>query len=563
MKRFYTLFILVVGVIWTCILLTQNLKSELKPVDILPVDSAVVVEWHNIGQTIKKLKLSPLGEVMFDTDFQQVLEQFGLPATLRQQYKKMSTFIGYRFGNLNLEKLFGHQSVLALLAEDKEQSSLQDAFRNNAILITELEGKISIPRIITTAFPQATLLKPEAYQGVPIYEVAFPSGETFTLARYKNLILCSFGSAGIQRCLDQALSRMIQTTSGLELNREYMSLKQRGHTPGNFFLYADAESIGSLSATNIEEQGGVREPLLQRIAVYYNKIGKRSQLTAITQMDARQLSILSGKYNLAPPTDDALALRLSPDAYFYFHTNWLNWSRLWDNALQDPSIQKAGALFLLSQQVNEYSGMEMKEVLDLFGSEFSILVDEVDTHSSGRVALGCFCFEVNDAAGVATLLQRLLEKLPTKQVMVNGVPVVSLVMAGGLIQPAYAIIDNYLIIGDNTACVEHLVQADSARLVDQAEFKFLGDGFHQANNLTTYIKTSKLELGLRKLITLLLLVAEIGDETPPEENFLVVEHLILPLLESIKNVHTKGIRGYLKQEEFILQGTFLFEGEQE
>jgi len=128
------------------------------------------------------------------------------------------------------------------------------------------------------------------------------------------------------------------------------------------------------------------------------------------------------------------------------------------------------------------------------------------------------------------------------------------IMAGGLLSPAYALVDNHLILADSVGLIEQVQRQGGLKptSVDKA----LVPARDRAENIFLFVRTKSVA---QRLIALLnVLTKETADPAKillPSTR-LMLEHALIPLLVSLQSVETSSVRGYALGDEMLLEMDF-------
>ncbi len=95
----------------------------------------------------------------------------------------------------------------------------------------------------------------------------------------------------------------------------------------------------------------------------------------------------------------------------------------------------------------------------------------------------------------------MLAGLPARTETVAGVPVTSIMLADGLMQPSYAMVDGFLVIADSRRQIDAILQPGHDTLVRDAWFKKVNVGLTAPNNLIVFSRNAKKFDGLKELIS--------------------------------------------------------------
>ncbi len=554
MKRLsgLVLLTLVVGVF--SYLLTFNLKPELHVADFLPKDTAILFESENLARSWERWQHTPIGKKINSSNFPNILNQLGVPANRVAEFKAVRLFVDRLIGSSVLTAFFTKKTVVALLPDFQAQPYDTSALLKHLVLIVPVRENFSSNGQLTQ-FPPTVLqsAKTSIYQGVPLLTLTLQSGQLLCLSRYHGQLICAFDPKPVQRCIDQALNRMVRASTGLQSNQEYQELKRRaGHS--EFFMYANRAMLAKQwPVAGFEDE---KQPLLlpRHIALFRLEEAEHERLALIARMPPGQMAHFTTKYQLAHPVNDPVGSRLSANTQFYLWTNWFNPKILWHWGLQLPNPKTETLMSRVSQLIQQSTGKTLDEFFNVFGSGFGVFIKEQRVPALSNEPMACLYVEVHDQQEIGVLLKQLFNDLPVKTQMSGETEIVSLVMAGGLLQPAYALFDEHLVLADSAELIVQLQRQGG--LLPSKKNKGPAPSRGKAGNFFLYFKTKSVA---ERLITVLSLfsghVAE-RENLLPQTNRLFIEHVVIPLLMDLESSETSGIRGYAATDEIILEIDF-------
>jgi hypothetical protein len=555
MKRLsgLVLLTLVVGVL--SYLLTFNLKPALQVADFLPKETAILFESENLARSWERWQDTPLGKKINSSKFPDILDQLGVAPNRVAEFKAVRLFVDRLIGSSVLTTFFTKKSVIALLPDFQTQPFNTPALLKHLVLIVPAQEKFSSSGQIAQ-FPPTVLQSAitSIYQGVPLLTLTLQSGQRLCLSRYRGQLICAFDPKPVQRCIDQALNRMVRASTGLQSNQEYRELKRRaGHS--EFFMYANSAMLAKQWPV-VAGREDEKQPLLlpHHIAMFHLEEPDHERLALIARMPPGQLAIFTAKYRLAKPVNDPVGSRLSTNTQFYLWTNWFNPKILWHWGLQLPHPQTGTLMSRLSQLIQQSTGKSLDEFFNVFGSGFGVFIKEQRVPALFSEPMACLYVQVHDQQEIGALLKQLFNDLPVKTQLSGGTEIVSLVMAGGLLQPAYALFDDHLVLADSAELIVQLQRQGG--LLPSMKNKVPAPSEGKAGNFFLYFKTKSVA---ERLIAVLSLfsgnVAE-KEKFLPQTNRLFIEHVVIPVLMDLESSETSGIRGYAATDEIILEIDF-------
>ena len=448
---------------------------------------------------------------------------------------------------------------MALLAEPQGQTLDPAALLNNLVLIVPWGAGFPPQSQLEQFFGPLRSTGTIAYQGLNLVTLLFESGRTFTFCQHRRLLICGLDQKSVQRCIDQSLNRMVQTSSGLEQNQAYQGLKRRGGVQADFFLYADLELLlTQLPAARIAETGEL-ELLPHHFAIFHQADAEHDRFSIIAQVRQELMTTFTDRHPLAAPVEDPVSHRISAETQLYLWTNWFNPKTLYHFGLEMCGQETGELLSFLAQRIFEETGKTIDDFFDVFGSRFGVFINEQRVSAPSIQSLACLYVEVHDQQQVEAMLKQLLSGLQMVTVYSGGTKIVSVIMAGGLLSPAYALVDNHLILADSVELIEQVQRQGGVK--PDTDDKELGPARERAGNLFLFVRAKSVA---RRLIAMLtVLTKETADQTKilSPKTRLLLDEGVVPLLTGLQRMETSSLRGYATGNELMLEVDFSLNGE--
>jgi len=289
-------------------------------------------------------------------------------------------------------------------------------------------------------------------------------------------------------------------------------------------------------------------------AIFHQADAEHDRLSIIAQFRQEQLTAFTDHYQLAAPLENAAGQRVSRETQLYFWTNWFHPKRLWHLGLQMGGRETGELMSFIAQQIFDKTGTTVDDFFDVFGNRFGVFMNEQGRPPQTTQSLAGLFIEVRDQQKVEVMLKQLLDGLQLVKVITGGTEIVSVIMAGGLLSPAYALVDNHLILADSVGLIEQVQRQGGLKptSVDKA----LVPARDRAENIFLFVRTKSVA---QRLIALLnVLTKETADPAKillPSTR-LMLEHALIPLLVSLQSVETSSVRGYALGDEMLLEMDF-------
>jgi hypothetical protein len=601
MKRF-VFFILVL-----CLTCSVGYFFVVRPtdgdlLDIVPADSVVVMDWDSPAQTYQEFVNTPLGETLQGIDWPLILETSGLSTEDVTEAGNVITSWQAFARSLFFQEVFGARCVLAVL--DKRKGIQNSSFysgdqlplnlgetvadvisstdgtfpafslpllRKNLVFLNRSGRKIALLHSFLTELPGTQQLPPIQYQGFTINGYLLENGCPVYFTTEKDLLIAAFDPAPLQQCLDLQLERILQKDGGMMGNVNYAAFKKRARGLENFFLYVDiarikANFLNALSPVQAETTEGsttswFMEEGVQKAVLYHQSFQELHQITSIVHFDASALPIFQKSIYTRPPVENRKLSRMPANLLAYFWSNWLDLPAWWQMTKVGASGADVQRVDQFAATIYKYTEMDIEEFLALFGNRVGLNIKEIKTTGFLPIPSLCFCVEMTERRKIETLLKKYLADLPLHRNVVAGVPVISVMAAGGLMQPSYALLQDFFIIADGRDQIEDLLLSGGDMLVSDPDFLEVDMGLNQPNNLVFFARTAELLEGLKELAAWLGMIIAVRDEQAGFRSKILLDGAIIPLLDSLTMFKAQAIRSYTADGEIVVQATVLMTDE--
>jgi hypothetical protein len=557
MKRLAGLVLLLTTIGLIGSLLIRNLKPSLTAIDFLPRDTLALMEWNDFARSWERWQRSSLAGKLNDPELPRILAQMGVPDLRIAEFKAVKAFVDQFTSTSLFTGLLSNTSVLALLPGSRHPAVNSIDPLNHLVLIVPSGSEFS-PRQLERFFGTVQSTGTSVYQGVPLVTFTFASGRAFTFCQYRGRVLCALDPEPVQRCIDQARERMVRAHTGLQANPDYQRLKKHAVARADFFVYADLAALRKqLPGIEIEENADRIIP--HHLAFYHRADAEHDRLAIVAQVPLPQLATFTSRYRLASPVEDPMSRQVSPETRMYLWTNWFAPKVLWNFGLGMRNHEVGALVMLLAQNLIEGTGKSTDEFFDVFGNRFGVLITEQQGLSPSNRSMSCLSVEVRDQQEVELMLKRLLAGLQVIKVVTGGMEISSVIMAGGLLQPSYALVDKHLILADTVELIEQVQRP--GELASAGGDGVVVPAIARTGNFFLFVRTG--DVADQWIAILTVLAREKTDLTRrlTQQTRLLIEHAAIPLLTSLQGAATTRLRGSAADDEVMLEMDFSSDSE--
>lgn len=533
-------------------LLSVRIQPVVDLIEYVPAEAVALVEGENLAQTWALWRHSLVGEKLHQADFPALLVKLGLEQPLADSLATLFAQME-RCGQIAaLGQVFAHKAVAALVPDSSAEHLLTDPLKRLVVIVNVGNG--GAPQQWAEAlFGVVRSRSVQQYQNATLITLRFDDERALTYCLQRGVLIAALREEVVRRCVSQSLQRMVQVRTGLQLNRQYQRLRALAGPSPDFFLYADAAALPAFHPV-LQDWGQDLEGLQPlRLAIFHR--GQASRLGIVGLADKEQLAAFIRRHQLAEPVDDPSVPHVSSDTDFSLWTNWFQPKKLWNLAQLKSPPEIVGLMSLFAQYLTTATGQTMDSFFDVFGSEFGVFINQQRAPHQSTSSMACVSVALRDPVQTAKALKALTAGLQAVTVVADGTEIVSVVMAGGLLQPAYALVRNQLVLADSVELIEQLLRRSGEQATAATAGKGRGDRTvrERGGNFFLFVRTGSLAERLLPLLTVLVKESREKNEMIAPRARLLLQEMVLPLLSGLRGVETSRLRGYLYEDEMLLE----------
>lgn len=519
---------------------------------VLPEETVALLEWRPADRAGEGWRRCPVGAAVPSALLFKEMMRLGVPEAFVEELRELSGFLASIAKSPAWQRLAASKAVLALLPPANGSAAIVFPLRRHLVLVLQQEDETAFLQGLPEFLGPVQSRQTTVYQGESVHTVILQKGQTFSYWVGQGVLICAENALLVQRCVDQALQRLVREKVGMQLNADFQRLQRHGQPGAEVFVYADIARLHHHLPALREvdsDNGGL---LPRHLAWYYRgegSLNNRFGFVAVVDKDA--LAALTKRHQLPPPAIDPPSLQISTETELALWTNWLQPKKLWDFGQQANDPEVAALMASAAQQLAEALGTSIESFFHVFGSGFGVFIHKQDMPNQSDRFLGCLAIEVRDQAAVLAMIKRLVAGLQIVSVKSGDTEISSVVLAGGLLQPAYAVVDGYLFLADSVELLEQARQQLAPYREGGKERHAWTEG--REGNLFVFVRTG--DVIERLLPVLAMLAKETGeqDRVLPPESRRFLREIGLPLLTGLRAVATTQLRGYVGGETILLE----------
>lgn len=480
------------------------------PLRSLPADTLALVDLHDPALLYGQFLASPLGQRLTGLNFRDILVELGFaPDDASLVQARIEWAQSFLAGPL-FRELTGNRAILALLPSQGESPPALTAeqVRQGLLLITQPRSSADLMHLLAPLLLARSPREPEIYHGVEIRTLDLDEDITLYLSAGRGLLLASFSSAVLRRSIDLTLDGESLSSQRLASLPAYQALRRRAAGRDRLFFYRMQRTSGSASTS-----------------MFCGDEADRLRCTAVFQPGDTE-------DELPPPaTDEALA-GLPADLVAHGWTNLLDPAETVAALNRNIPLQEllaAGSIWLQRK-----TGLTLQEFSSLFGRPISCtLTGWRNSEFFPLPHLRCR-LAVRDEARLREVLSSLFAGKNLVEREAAGVAIISVPLAGGLLQPAYAFRDGTLLLGDGPEQIEQILSVPPEPLTESKLFQRATLGLAKADQMHAFLDYQRFAEGVRRLAAWGATLLTLTDQEQGRRAWVLVDQALTPILEGLR-----------------------------
>ena len=535
---------------------------------LIPADSPAVLDWDSPAGSWQSFLDTPLAEKLQEINWPQILGALGYKHERITGYSRIASRWKSFTESLFFRDLFDGRTVVALLPQKGRTKDFNASLKDTLVLLSHAGRQFKHVQSLIDESPRVAQLRTQNYQGYTIRGYLFKDRYPVYVVTHKDLLIAALDPAPVRQCLDLLLAGIIKKTGRMVDNPTFAKMKKRAGAQDDFFLYLDIAAMQAMPgqmkkgwqsmgfknnsvATALSGRG------LRQMALYHQPMEGIHQVTAIIVYDKAGLSSFQRHIAGRRPIKDKNISSMPADMQSYLWSNWLDLPHWWQATLEHSAGRDLKRADRLNSAITKYTGKDMQQFLDLFGNQISLVIKEIITEGFFPVPRICLRVDLADQETMRSLLDTFVAGLPHRRDMVAAVPVVSVLAAGGLMQPSYALLGKELLLVDGRDLMEHILNPGKDLLVHDPDFIKLDMGLQQPQNLIAFTRMGRLISGLQELASWVGTNIAIRDERAGEKSKVLIDQAVVPLLNGLTMFKAGALRVSSKDGELVMQARIM------
>lgn len=560
MKRLLLLIFLFVVAFLSLARLVVPKKTGPHLLALVPRESFCVLELHAPKHNLSALARTPLGRRLINLDWPYLLASMSDKSKQAADFHRLA-----RLTSLVTTVMAAPRSplldtgVVALIPPETGQDT-PEPVAGTLLLLGRLHSTNSFWRLSSCLEKAAHLQleKKEIFNGHPVFRYQMPDAGPFYVGQYLDVVIVS----PVREAVTQAISlaRAGVGANNFSLFGDDFFIRTRGKQTKNLLLtaYVNAWALERLSPPVRQREyplsllSGLTGQGLDKILFTWRKEGKIETISSHCRFRRKDLPALARLCSLRQPVLNPELSAVPAGITAYFWSNWFSPASWWQIYLGRVGRGYKKYQKIADSVLEKYLSLSMSELTSLFEYEWSVFVTDIKQSAFLPVPRLCLRLGIIDPGRLASLMEKNIAALPHRLDIVADTKVISLIMAGGLMEPSYSFIDHNLWLFDGYDLVEKFLRPGAARLVDDSAFRGVVENPKNITaNLQLFVRVQPVIQSLLEFYSSLGTVSSAHPATTQSRRYKrVLERLVLPLAKNLAGMESLFVSASVHGNEF-------------
>ncbi len=540
--------------------------KQLQAADCLPDDVLFYGEQIDFTDMYQTFSNSRLGRTLAGIDFAAIGLEMGPAGNSIVEVEKSWIEVRDTIKSKAFNELFGKEfSVAVFSGKSFSESAPAGSLEERLLLIARPRHNVTLllylSQFVSKDIPQSTV----QYGAHTITRYQLDDNRTISTATVEGLVL-----AGLEeRLVRNSLDHYDSGENLLSNNKEYKRLREN-------FSGAKMFSYLSLPALLVQERQIGKDLPEEDREEYFNLLSQWEGWGAAAYgawhdsgvvKDKAEILFDKGKLDsrvanlceIKPGPNKTLAL-VPTETLFYYWTNTLNLPLIWEIYSTEATQQQPEALNILRHELRDIAGVELEDVLAMVGNEFAVIVEDVGGEGL-PIPKAAMVVHLKNPQEFLRVFNILLSNadipVNTKSYKENDLSYWGVAPQGGL-QPAFTLIDKYLLVSNSLDLVKQIVDTSNDPALSLPVSSFMteaGKDLLKNNNSATYVHIAKLADAMEELVTWVGAMAVLQGPEVARNSDIVVNKLALPLLDGVAMYTQLWSRSVITEDSIVLEST--------
>ena len=535
--------------------------------DFLPAETMACFEQRDLGPLLDEFKVSRLGRAVSNIDTTKIATDLGLAAEEISKIKEARKQFADFLNSPVFQEVFGQEITFALLpVPDSALETPEKTAAGSFLFIARPRHNADVLGMMSSLFAGKLEQTSVQHGRYSIRQYRLEKEKSLSVVTVEGYVIAAFD----ERLVQESLDRYDSKKGALTQNKEYIRLR-RDFVDAKLFAYVSMPALsaqtGRLTATFDPEQKEEIQKALDQwkgwegmaCGVWKEKGKVRDK--AVVLFKKEKLNPLVGKMFSVQPVENKTLAMVPADILGYYWTNTLSMSTFWEMFTQEMK-ESPEQIKALEKDVKTVTGVELRQLFSMFGSEAVFLLKEVATDGFIPLPNGAIFLKIEKEDEFVKMLQPLLVKtaIPFQSEEYKGVKLNTLgVSIHPGLQPVYALDHGYLIMATTVDLVKKIVDGGGkdGGLAGDGRFQQVNQGLNQgltkANNSVTFVRFSSLLTMMKELANWGGTMLSMQAPETAQKAKVVIDQLILPLLDGLAMYEVIGSRSVIQNDAIVLE----------
>lgn len=576
----------------TCILavalyfLVTIQTAKIIAADFLPADILVSMEQRDLGELYDDFKVSRFGSVLAGIDYVKIATSLELDPAEIDMIKDIRHQLAEFVGSPVFNEFLGREFTLALVPFPAAAVDVPDQMMANSLLfISKPRHNTDILELLSSLFTTQVEQTSIQHGQYKLKQFLVDEGMTVTVATIEGYVIAAFN----EQLIKESLDRFDSKHNSLAHNQEYMRLRAE-FVEAKLFTYIAIPALYRQANRWTEDLDQDQKEDIQKTIDQWKgweglafgawKEENAVRDKAVVLFSKERLDPLVARMCALSPVDNKTLTMIPADILGYYWTNTFDLQTFWEIFIREMQ-GNTEPIEALEQNVKLSTGIELSQLLAMFGSEAVLLLKDIATDGFIPLPNGALFVKIEKQDEFEKILEPLLlqANIPTETEEYKGIKLVSwgVSLHPGL-QPVYAIHQGYLIMASTMNLIKEIIDSPAAyqeqpgatgaiagglsgALINDISFQQINDGLNQGlsgvNNSVSFVRFSSLLQMLKELASWGGVMLSMQDHESALKSTVLLEELLLPLLDVLAMYDVMGGRTTIQDDAIILESNMI------
>jgi hypothetical protein len=571
--------------------------------DFLPIETLVCIEQRDLGQLLDEFKVSRLGRAVIGIDTTKIATDIGLAPEEISKIKDARKQIDDFLNSPVFQEVLGQDFTLALLPVPDDVLDVPEKTAASSFLfITKPRHNADLLEMVSAIFAKRLEQTSLQHGKYSIKQYRLEEKTSLSVVTVAGYVIAAFDERLVKAGLDRYDSKL----KTLALNKEYIRLRH-DFIDAKLFAYVSMPALSGqvsrlIATFDPDQKEEVQKALDQwkgwqglAFGVWKEKGQIRDKGVVLFQKD--KMNPLVAKMCSVQPVENKTLAMIPADILGYYWTNTLSMGTFWEMFTQEMK-DSTEQIKAMEQEVKTFTGVELQQLIAMFGSEAVFLLKDVATDGFIPLPNGAIFLKIDKEDEFIKMLQPLLAKtaLPFQSEDYKGVKLNTLgVSLHPGLQPVYALNQGYLVMASTVDLAKKIIDGGGSGdgqgrpnaagakdggsgdgqgrpnaagakdggsgLAGDGRFQQVNQGLNQgltkANNSVSFVHFSSLLKMMKELANWGGTMLSMQAPEVAVRSKVVLEQLVLPLLDGLAMYEVVGSRSAIQDDAIVLESVMV------